>query len=137
MVIMIQTTPTESTAIARRPDPAGPLAVATPTTRKLADASISVNTRRAYAGALARLDAWRGTAFRRQEVMRPRGERQFARRHVRHDLVVRGASDPFVAGQTTQPGVEADRAIARIANGALAHMGITSERERGIHDGNS
>ena len=28
-----------------------------------------------------------------------RGERQFARRHVRHDLVVRGASDPFVAGQ--------------------------------------
>ena len=40
----------------------GPLAVATPTTRRLADASISVNTRRAYAGALARLDAWRGTA---------------------------------------------------------------------------
>ena len=28
-------------------------------------------------------------------------ERQFARRHVRHDLVVRGASDPFVAGQAT------------------------------------
>ena len=48
--------------IARRPDPAGPLAVATPTTRKLADASISRNTRRAYLGALARLDAWRGTA---------------------------------------------------------------------------
>ena len=40
----------------------GPLAVATPTTRKLADASISVNTRRAYLGALARVDAWRGTA---------------------------------------------------------------------------
>ena len=41
----------------------GPLAVATPTTRKLADASsISRNTRRAYLGALARLDAWRGTA---------------------------------------------------------------------------
>ena len=40
----------------------GPLAVATPTTRKLADASLSVNTRRAYAGALARLDAWRGPA---------------------------------------------------------------------------
>ena len=40
----------------------GPLAVATPTTRKLADASISVNTRRAYAGALRRLDTWRGTA---------------------------------------------------------------------------
>ena len=29
---------------------------------KLADASISVNTRRAYAGALRRLDAWRGAA---------------------------------------------------------------------------
>ena len=59
---MLQTTPTEPTAMARRPDTAGPLAVATPTTRKLADASISVNTRRAYLGALARLDAWRGTA---------------------------------------------------------------------------
>ena len=59
---MLHTTPTEPTAIARRPATAGPLAVATPTTRKLADASISVNTRRAYAGALARLDAWRGTA---------------------------------------------------------------------------
>ena len=48
---MLHTTPqTEQTAIARRPDTAGPLAVATPTTRpKLADASISVNTRRAYA----------------------------------------------------------------------------------------
>ena len=42
--------------------PDAPLAVATPTTRKLADASISVNTRRAYAGALRRLDAWRGAA---------------------------------------------------------------------------
>ena len=59
---MVQTTPTDPAALARRPDPAGPLAVATPTTRKLADASISVNTRRAYAGALARLDTWRGTA---------------------------------------------------------------------------
>ena len=59
---MLQTTPTDPTAIARRPDTAGPLAVATPTTRKLADASISVNTRRAYAGALRRLDAWRGDA---------------------------------------------------------------------------
>ena len=39
---------------------AGP--VATPTTRRLADASISRNTRRAYLGALARLDAWRGAA---------------------------------------------------------------------------
>ena len=46
----------------RRPDTAGPLAVATPTTRRLADASISRNTRRAYAGALRRLDAWRGAA---------------------------------------------------------------------------
>ena len=63
MTIMLQTTPpTDPTALARRPDPAGPLAVATPTTRKLADASISVNTRRAYAGALRRLDAWRGAA---------------------------------------------------------------------------
>ena len=59
---MLQTTQTEPTAIARRPDTAGPLALATPTTRKLVDASISVNTRRAYAGALARLDAWRGPA---------------------------------------------------------------------------
>ena len=62
MTIMLHTPPTNPTALARRPDPAGPLAVATPTTRKLADASISVNTRRAYLGALARLDAWRGTA---------------------------------------------------------------------------
>ena len=59
---MVQTTPTEPAALARRPDTAGPLAVATPTTRRLADASISLNTRRAYLGALARLDAWRGTA---------------------------------------------------------------------------
>ena len=59
---MLQTTPTKPAALARRPDPAGPLAVATPTTRKLADASLSVNTRRAYAGALRRLDAWRGAA---------------------------------------------------------------------------
>ena len=59
---MIQTTPADPAALARRPDTAGPLAVATPTTRKLADASISVNTRRAYLGALRRLDAWRGTA---------------------------------------------------------------------------
>ena len=62
MTIMLQTTPTDRAALARRPDPAGPLAVATPTTRRLADASISVNTRRAYAGALRRLDAWRGAA---------------------------------------------------------------------------
>ena len=60
--IMLQTTPTDPAALARRPDTAGPLAVATPTTRRLADASISVNTRRAYAGALRRLDAWRGAA---------------------------------------------------------------------------
>ena len=59
---MPQTTPPGPAALARRPDTAGPLAVATPTTRKLADASISVNTRRAYLGALARLDAWRGPA---------------------------------------------------------------------------
>ena len=59
---MLQTTPPNPAALARRPDPAGPLAVATPTTRRLADASISVNTRRAYAGALRRLDAWRGAA---------------------------------------------------------------------------
>ena len=59
---MLQTTQAEPTAIARRPDTAGPLALATPTTRKLADASISLNTQLAYAGALARLDAWRGTA---------------------------------------------------------------------------
>ena len=60
--VIVQTTPPEPAALARRPDPAGPLAVATPTTRRLADASISLNTRRAYAGALRRLDAWRGAA---------------------------------------------------------------------------
>ena len=59
---MLHTTPTDPAALARRPDPAGPLAVATPTTRRLADASLSRNTRRAYAGALRRLDAWRGAA---------------------------------------------------------------------------
>ena len=59
---MLQTTPTTPAALARRPDTAGPLAVATPTTRRLADASLSRNTRRAYLGALARLDAWRGPA---------------------------------------------------------------------------
>ena len=65
MPLMVQTTPTAPTAptaLARRPDTAEPLAVATPTTRRLADASISLNTRRAYLGALRRLDAWRGTA---------------------------------------------------------------------------
>ena len=59
---MVQTTPTEPAALARRPDTVGPLAVATPTTRRLADASISLNTRRAYLGALRRLDAWLGAA---------------------------------------------------------------------------
>ena len=59
---MLQTTPTDPAAIARRPDTAGPLAAATPTTRKLVDASVSANTRRAYLGALARLDAWWGAA---------------------------------------------------------------------------
>ena len=62
MTIMLHTPPPDPAALARRPDPAGPLAVATPTTRKLADASLSVNTRRAYAGALRRVDAWRGAA---------------------------------------------------------------------------
>ena len=60
ITIMLHTTPDEQTAIARRQDTAGSLAVATPTTRKLAEASISVNTRRAYLGALTRVDAWRG-----------------------------------------------------------------------------
>ena len=60
--VIVHTTPPDPAALARRPDPAGPLAVATPTTRKLADASLSRNTRRAYLGALARLDAWRGPA---------------------------------------------------------------------------
>ena len=62
MTIMLHTTPPDLAALARRPDTAGPLAVAPPTTRKLADASLSVNTRRAYLGALRRLDAWRGAA---------------------------------------------------------------------------
>ena len=73
-ILMLHTTPAEPTAIARRPDTPGPLAVATPTTRKLADASISVNTRRAYLGALARVDAWRGgrPAHRRRVGRLPR-----------------------------------------------------------------
>ena len=62
MTLMRHTPPTTPATLARRQDPAGPLAVATPTTRRLADASLSRNTRRAYLGALARLDAWRGTA---------------------------------------------------------------------------
>ena len=62
MTLMRHTPPTDPATLARRPDPAGPLAVATPTTRRLADASLSRNTRRAYLGALARLDAWRETA---------------------------------------------------------------------------
>ena len=62
ITVIVHTTPTAPTALARRPDTAGPLAVATPTTRRLADASLSRNTRRAYAGALRRLDAWRGAA---------------------------------------------------------------------------
>ena len=62
MTLMLHTTPPDPAALARRPDTPGPLAVATPTTRKLADASLSRNTRRAHLGAPARLDAWRGTA---------------------------------------------------------------------------
>ena len=65
---MLHTPPPTPAAIARRPDPAGPLAVATPTTRKLADASLSRNTRRAYLGALARLDAWRDPATVRRHA---------------------------------------------------------------------
>ena len=83
ITIMRQTTPTDPAALARRPAVAGPLAVATPTTRRLADASISVNTRLAYLGALARLDAWRGAAqvddaalggYRRTAADRGRGQ---------------------------------------------------------------
>ena len=60
---MLQTTPTDPAALARRPGTAGPLAVATPTTRRSSPTPLSaVNTRRAYAGALRRLDAWRGAA---------------------------------------------------------------------------
>ena len=80
---MLQTTQTEPTAIARRPDTAGPLAVATPTTRKLVDASIARNSRLAYAGALRRLDAWRGTALvddaLASRLPRPRSLRRAAR----------------------------------------------------------
>ena len=62
MTLMLHTPPSTPATRARRPDTPGPLAVATPTTRRLADASLSRNTRRAYLGALARLDAWRGPA---------------------------------------------------------------------------
>ena len=55
-------TPADPAALARRPDTAGPLAVATPTTRRLADASISVNTRRG----LRRRAASAGTTDGRQ-----------------------------------------------------------------------
>ena len=44
------------------------------------------------------------TIIRRQEVMRPRGERQFARRHVQHDLVVRHPHQPRIPRvRTTHP----------------------------------
>ena len=52
------TTPT-LTAPARAP---GALARATPTTRQLAEHSLSANTRAAYARALRQFDAWRGAA---------------------------------------------------------------------------
>ena len=88
---MLQTTQTEQTAIARRPDTSGPLAVATPTVRRLADASISRNTRRAYLGALARLDAWLGTA--------PVDDASLAVAAVRFRAKLAGQTDP--AGEAT------------------------------------
>ena len=60
MPLIVHTTPADPTALARRPDTVGPLAVATPITRQLADASISLNTRRAYAGIEARVTAHSG-----------------------------------------------------------------------------
>ena len=52
-------------AVVRRMDSIAPTRTAaaelerpTPTARRLAEASISPNTRRAYSGALRRLDAW-------------------------------------------------------------------------------
>ena len=81
---MLQTTPqTDPAALARRPAVSGPLAVATPTTRKLADASISVNTRRAYAGALRRVDAWRGTAPVDRRLCSPSTSARSSRRAAR------------------------------------------------------
>ena len=63
MTLMLHTTPTNTgprspdapTRWGRWPSPRRPPGSSP-------DASISVNTRRAYAGALRRLDAWRGTA---------------------------------------------------------------------------
>ena len=101
---MLQTTQTEQTALARRPDTAGPLAVATPTTRRLADASISLNTRRAYLGALARLDAWRGAAPLRADGLaailataaRPRTDGRGVESHTTAQR--RGRLDAVIAG---------------------------------------
>ena len=76
---MLHTTPNEQTAIARRHDTAGPLAVATPTTRKLAEASISVNTTRAYLGAI--FDAGRAPATAALAVAAVRFRAKLAGQH--------------------------------------------------------
>ena len=63
MPIMVHTTtPPDPAALAQLPDTAGPLAVATPTTRRLAAHSLSANTRAAYSCALRQFDTWRGAA---------------------------------------------------------------------------
>ena len=65
-----------------------------PILNPLRDIRHALNRREVHAERPSRPEKVR-TIIRLQEVMRPLGERQFARRHVRHDLVVRGARDPF------------------------------------------
>ena len=63
MPIMLHTTPPDPAALARRPDPAGPLAVATPTTRGSSPTPLSAATPDGPTSARwRRLDAWRGAA---------------------------------------------------------------------------
>ena len=146
---MLQTTPTDPAALARRPDTAGPLAVATPTTRRLADASISLNTRRAYLGALRRLDAWRGAApvDDASLAVLPRralrgGPRARHRRHGRRRRPVsgqarrparprRGSDRPRVLGGYRRTAADRGRGqAAPLSADGLAAILATAERPR-------
>ena len=90
MTIMLQTTPTAPAALAQRPDTAGPLAVATPTTRRLADASLSRNTRRAYLGAIFEAGRAPATAARPRTDGRGVESHTTAHRRGRLDAVIAG-----------------------------------------------
>ena len=63
-----------------------------------------------------------------------RAQRTYARA-IKEPVMLRKQDLAAIAqelkSQGLQPGADADRTLARIANGALAHMGITSERTHG------